>query len=1772
MQWNESKLNAGSWEDSLPSALTQNNNINPLAVQPSAHHPNNGNNVTTTTAQLHNISILKRPEVRGGLQTLIIPQHSQQPHHHHHHHHHHHIHTSAISRCSEAALQQQQQLPSGAASVKLSGNTIAGGSFNANGGSSAVGVTSSTSATSAAPNSAGVQKHLEDSWCSAERGEHTPTEAHNKSPNPSISSEDEELAHEEKANGSATSSLSATNQRNSQLRSTFNRAKQHLSFDKWRSPGNVNNCAADNSTNSSNNAAGGSGTLTRRASTTTCSIMPTAHQPSREDITTPGETPGGRLQRWFSMKRGSSHQYDVGGRDGRQSNSSSIDYPDTVCDGTSHMSVTQKLTNSAHTTKSAYKMPGVPENEDDETSSLTASTTRFDLDLMIPPGSRANGTARTTHNRLMQPMLPPAPPGLSQQQLKRRHIVAAIVHSENSYVATLQRLVNDYKKPLEDSNPPILSVNKIGTLFHRLPEILQSHQLFRIALAECVRNWDRDEKLGDCFVGAFSKPRILEIYSGFINNFSAAMELAKMEEKRKSALADFFKVKQISAHDRLSFFGLMVKPVQRFPQFILFLQDLLKYTPQGHHDRMSLQLALTQLELLAEMLNERKREAEQYQGFKEMLGHISGTFNTRSLASTENNRPRYLLREDNVTHMEFNQAGFIVKSKQRRLLLLNDKVICVSVAPKQSHDFGATEKLTFKWMYPVTDVEIVDNSTSATLSRILTAGLNRGGSLKSNSSSCNNYSTNTLPANTSSSSPTVYQNASFDSSTAALLTSGADNLCNEMSNLMYDYEVVSRINDLVGSLKGTYKELNTNITRNVMNSIQSSIQRKNEEMAWVDSCCLQLVARNKSGKEETFTFQTINPNVKKEWVTELRLAQLALDTNNSPAWETTSTDPIAASSLAYEQQQQMQLVQRQSNKMPLFVKAMPILKSQHQTEVRCGCYYSIANDSKISGNARRRHKQLNYLWVCTSDGSVSHITVFSQHIQQAGNLRDVGSFDVTDCQITAMEFVKGLENCKTREEYNSLLGDLIWMGTDTQKILIYSAKNPEQEEQLSCCTVTGTVMRILYHFDTVYVALSSATMLIYRRAYDGAWMLKEPQVVVLGESSLSVPSLLPINMNIYAACANRVYVLNALNGEIQKSFEVHHGANQQVNLMAHSGIGLWISLKNSTMLCLYHTETFKHLQDINIASSVLRSDGKKEQAVNNSAIYVTALMACKGLLWVGTNVGIAVTIPLPRLEGVPIISGGISMSCHAHFGPITFLLPLVSKVYPCYKPPTNQSMTNALSTAAEPVVPSMGDDLQLPAIDADPKKIAEAELDESAVVLRRDLPKEEVSSGCGSPSALMLRELSAEGVDSATSSPRCSKLDKQISLDQSFSAKIRVSLANSPAFHRKRFRDLSTESARMSKTLPRGLGSPGYYNLGLNSNTSTLNHSEHGYCDVYGLYGKLIFVKEDYDAAEGTQGNLMDMMYEGMRRSDPELAAIPGRVSTLDRRLRMKASRPRSLDLSNWSVDSKSSSLYTSSGSEESMGIRLFGGRSVSRNSSSASHKTSGNGSDLGNISENGLMTSADVHSTPKSDEGFKLMQQHKQTGNNLTTPATSSTPPPAAATATLKRKQKQNAKQQQQQQADGPRTIITLTGGRGYWRHVWYNNANSPGHKSSSSSSSLSSGSSTPLIANSNDAHIEFVWQRKVTPLTTAASTTKTPQSVAANAGINVYLQQPANLTTLERRGRVRFRGSFVMRERNSVSPLSTSPSMSGCGVGMGVGSLRRLTKLRRGGSLKEF
>ena len=135
----------------------------------------------------------------------------------------------------------------------------------------------------------------------------------------------------------------------------------------------------------------------------------------------------------------------------------------------------------------------------------------------------------------------------------------------------------------------------------------------------------------------------------------------------------------------------------------------------------------------------------------------------------------------------------------------------------------------------------------------------------------------------------------------------------------------------------------------ILSEIQKSIRQKDEEMSWVDACCLQIAIKSSKGSRgaESCTFQTSNPNIKKEWIVgmlffsnifpmktyyvltnfcfiELRLAQLALDPNNSPGWD------------VLEQERNV------STKMPLFVKSFLVCHNKmRSTEVTGGTSYTL---------------------------------------------------------------------------------------------------------------------------------------------------------------------------------------------------------------------------------------------------------------------------------------------------------------------------------------------------------------------------------------------------------------------------------------------------------------------------------------------------------------------------------------------------------------------------------------------------------------------------------------------------------------------------------------------------------------------------------------------------------------------------------------------------------------------------------------------------------------
>jgi hypothetical protein len=64
---------------------------------------------------------------------------------------------------------------------------------------------------------------------------------------------------------------------------------------------------------------------------------------------------------------------------------------------------------------------------------------------------------------------------------------------------------------------------------------------------------------------------LVKHYTGYVNNFAVAMHTLERSIIKKNRFVQFLKEKYKSSKTSLSLQGLLLKPIQRFPQYILFL-------------------------------------------------------------------------------------------------------------------------------------------------------------------------------------------------------------------------------------------------------------------------------------------------------------------------------------------------------------------------------------------------------------------------------------------------------------------------------------------------------------------------------------------------------------------------------------------------------------------------------------------------------------------------------------------------------------------------------------------------------------------------------------------------------------------------------------------------------------------------------------------------------------------------------------------------------------------------------------------------------------------------------------------------------------------------------------------------------------------------------------------------------------------------------------------------------------------------------------------------
>uniref|UniRef100_A0A2I3H5P8 Rho guanine nucleotide exchange factor 10 like n=1 Tax=Nomascus leucogenys TaxID=61853 RepID=A0A2I3H5P8_NOMLE len=805
------------------------------------------------------------------------------------------------------------------------------------------------------------------------------------------------------------------------------------------------------------------------------------------------------------------------------------------------------------------------------------------------------------------PELGPMPEGLSPQQVVRRHILGSIVQSEGSYVESLKRILQDYRNPLMEMEPKALSARKCQVVFFRVKEILHCHSMFQIALSSRVAEWDSTEKIGDLFVASFSKSMVLDVYSDYVNNFTSAMSIIKKACLTKPAFLEFLKRRQVCSADRVTLYGLMVKPIQRFPQFILLLQDMLKNTPRGHPDRLSLQLALTELETLAEKLNEQKRLADQVAEIQQLTKSVSDRSSLNKV-----NQASHLLANESIEEPIFKAQGHLTESP-RRVFLLNDMLVCANINFKGQLEISSLvplgPKYVVKWNTALPQVQVVEvGQDGGTYDKDNVLIQHSGAKKASASGQAQNK---------------VYL--------------GPPRLFQELQDLQIDLAVMKKITLLISTLHGTYQgtwpgNLNMTVAQDWCLALQRLMRVKEEEIHSANKCRLRLLLPgkpDKSGRPISFmvVFITPNPLSKISWVNRLHLAKIGLREENQPGWLCPDEDKKSKAPFWC----------------PILACCIPAFSSRALSLQLGALVHSPVNCPLLGFSAVSTSLPQGYLWVSHPPAQLGILAS-----GQNEDLRWAVPRGVQGLALLCPVLPASLSPTVCCSEVSLIA---------TPPILLYGSVDTGTQCLASCRSPGLQPVLCLRHSPFHLLAgLQDGTLAAYPRTSGKDWGGMgggghPPVCLTVGPGP--VRTLLTLEAQLAGPAS-----INTPPFVPQQSFEAHQDEAVSVTHMVKAGSGVWMAFSSGTSIRLFHTETLEHLQEINIAT-------RTTFLLPGEATEVTPQIPTQKILQErDSGASLNALGPWAPFSLAPFSAGKGMVSLNGHCGPVAFLAVATSILAP----------------------------------------------------------------------------------------------------------------------------------------------------------------------------------------------------------------------------------------------------------------------------------------------------------------------------------------------------------------------------------------------------------------------------------------------------------------------------------------------------------------------------
>uniref|UniRef100_A0A672Z4A4 DH domain-containing protein n=1 Tax=Sphaeramia orbicularis TaxID=375764 RepID=A0A672Z4A4_9TELE len=835
----------------------------------------------------------------------------------------------------------------------------------------------------------------------------------------------------------------------------------------------------------------------------------------------------------------------------------------------------------------------------------------------------------------------------------RKHVMMTLLDTEQSYVESLRTLIQGYMRPLKQADSgSIVDPLLVDEMFYQIPEILDHHEHFLEQVSGCVSQWHDRQTVGHLLIHSFSKEALANMYSAYIDNFLNAKDAVRIAKEAKPAFHKFLEQNMRENKEKQALGDLMIKPVQRIPRYELLVKDLLKHTPEDHPDHSFLLDAQRDIKRLAEKINKGRRSAEEAERearvIQEIEAHIEGVEHIL-------NPQRKFLRQEIVMEAVRNIGG----KKDRSLFLFSDLIICTTLKRKSgslrrssmslysaASVIDTSSKYKFLWKLPLEEVEVVKSSAQAT---------------------------------------------------------NKESIQKMISRLDEDLSTLGQISKLSETLSFPHQSLDE-VIKDLMASVHRELSEK-QSLAFSMTFLPTKLEFTTASAESSFVFEFTSPDARSNFEQAFEEAKKKLAMNKDqwdpeflkaiPIMKTRSGMQFSCASpshscpdsgcevwvcnsdgyvgqvclLNIKDEPTVEACIAVCSARIICIAAVPGLKARSLVPFDS----DDTDDEDSPSPSSTLQSQASHSTISSSYGNdegpsskdLATETTSSEEEQEfpaASSYGTPGMLGVgggsrphAESPMDGRAMRRSSRGSFTRASLEDLLSidpeayqSSVWLGTEDGCIHVYQSSDNIRNRKNS--------MKMQHSHTCLYCMV--IVFPVYSSSIGSFWDPQSSQTLVLGTPSSPVTKMVPVGGKLWCGSQNRVLIINTTTLAQEHWFQVGTDSSRCVTCMVAYGQGVWLALQGSAQVRLYHAQTWEVLTEVDVAPAVHKMLAGADAIIRQhkaACLRITALLACKDLLWIGTSAGKNTVLSSGTGAGTlksPLAPMG---SAHGHTGHVRFL-------------------------------------------------------------------------------------------------------------------------------------------------------------------------------------------------------------------------------------------------------------------------------------------------------------------------------------------------------------------------------------------------------------------------------------------------------------------------------------------------------------------------------------